>query len=61
MPSKNYHQSQFSKNGDILFYQYIVSENLFQIYRKCVTHLDLSLRRTHNLSGQMNMNNISSW
>ena len=33
MPSKNYYHPQISKN-------------LFQIYCKCVTHLDLSLRKT---------------
>ena len=57
---EKFYQPEISKHCDLLWDQYIISENIFQIYCKCVTHLDFSLRKTQNLSGQLNMNNISS-
>ena len=47
--------SNLEKKFHLLWDQYIISKNLFQIYGKLVTQLDLSLRKTQNLSRQMNM------
>ena len=61
MQSKNYHHPQISKNYDTLVDQFTIWENLSPIYRNCVFHLELFLRKIQNWCGKTIMKNNSSF